>query len=232
MQFKPLHTSFAALAGFLLLGGLLACDKQATDYRAFLNDKEKIYPGVMNQLEALPGRDRVRFSWKPSADPSVKSYKITWNRGQSSQEVAAITHDPAQTMTATVNGLTEDSYDFTVYALDGAGNISVPVERSGIRSYGERYESGLRNRGVVSKWFESATLVIQWATADTVHTGSRIVYTDLAGNEQTVTVDPEVTETRLADCREGEPVSVLSGYKPVRLAIDTFYALKPDTLKF
>lgn len=221
------------MAAILLLGGLSACDKQATDYREYLGEKEKVYPGVMRQLEAMPGRDRIRFTWHPSADPSVKTYKITWNRGASSQEVPATSHDPSQTLTATVNGLAEDSYDFQVYALDGAGNVSVPASLSGVRSYGARYESGLRNRGVISKWFEAdQTLVIQWATADTVHTGSRIIYTGLDGREQTVLTEADEAETRLPGCREGEPVSVLSGYKPVRSAIDTFYASKPDTLKF
>lgn len=233
---KPIHlykTFPLAGVAIILLGVLPACDKQATDYREYLNGKEKVYPGLMKNLEVLPGKERVRFSWQPSADPSIKSYKITWNRGASSLEVAATSHDPSQTLTATVNGLAEDTYDFKIYAQDGAGNISVPIEKAGVRSYGGRYQSGLGNRGIVSKWFEGdKTLVIQWATADTVHTGSRITYTDLAGQEQTVDAGAEVTETRLPDCREDEPVSVLSGYKPVRLAIDTFYALKPDTLKF
>lgn len=222
-----------AAAAIILLGVLPACDKQATDYREYLSGKEKVYPGLMKNLQAMPGKERVRFSWQPSADPSIKSYKITWNRGESSLEVAATSHDPSQTITATVNGLLEDSYDFKIFAQDGAGNISVPVEKAGVRTYGVRYQGGLGNRGVISKWFESdKTLVIQWATADTVHTGSQIAYVDGNNQEQTLEVSPDAWETRVPNCKEGEVVSVLSGYKPGGLAIDTFYALKPDTLKF
>ncbi len=187
----------------------------------------------MHNLLAMPGKDRIQFSWQPSADPSVKTYRITWNRGESKQEIAAASHDPSQTLTAMVNGLTEDTYDFKVFALDGAGNSSIPVELSGVRSYGVRYQNGLRNRGIISKWFESdKTLVIQWATADTVHTGSKITYTDISGQERTVDAGADVWETRVPNCRDNEPVSILSGYKPVRQAIDTFFAPKPDTLQF
>lgn len=234
MQSIHLNTTYVkAVALFVALGGLAACDKQPTDFRDYLEGKEKVYPGVMKGLQALPGRERVRFSWQPSADPSVKSYRITWNRGQSFREVAAASHDPMQAQTAVVNGLVEDTYDFKVYAVDGAGNTSIPAELAGVRSFGGRYEGGLRNRGVLSKWFEAdKTLVLQWAAADTVHTGSRVTYTDISGAERTVDVDAEASETRIPNCREGEPVSVLSGYKPMRSAIDTFYAPQPDTLRF
>ncbi|WP_423736264.1 DUF4998 domain-containing protein [Chitinophaga caseinilytica] len=228
---KTLNPYTLLAAGCAMLLALGACDREPTDYREFLGGKESVYPGKPNNLKASPGRDRVEFSWNPSADPSVKRYRITWNNGQNAAMVDASTHDPAEFIKVVVPAVNEDRYEFALYALDAAGNISVPSPIS-VRTYGARYESGLNNRGVLSKWFESETLVIQWATADTVHTGSRIAYTDVNGQKKTYDVLPDALETRVPNCKAGEAVSVLSGYKPVTLAIDTFYALKPDTLKF
>ncbi|MGE7774349.1 DUF4998 domain-containing protein [Chitinophaga sp. NPDC101104] len=228
---KTLNPYTLLAAGCAMLLALGACDREPTDYREFLNGKESVYPGKPNNLVAMPGRDRVQFAFNPSADPSVKRYRIAWNNGRNSTLVDATTHDPAEVMKVTVPSLNEDMYEFALYALDGSGNISVPSAVS-VRTYGARYESGLNNRGVVSKWFEGETLVIQWATADTVHTGSKIAYTDVGGRKKTLDVAADAWETRVADCKAGEAVSVLSGYKPVSRAIDTFYALKPDTLKF
>ncbi|MCH5719275.1 DUF4998 domain-containing protein [Niabella hibiscisoli] len=44
-----------------------------------MNGEEVIYTGIVTNLKANPGNERVQLTWNPSSDPSITKYVIYYN---------------------------------------------------------------------------------------------------------------------------------------------------------
>lgn len=217
----------------LLLLLFYGCTKEATKYRDYLQGEEKIYPGLPDKINAAPGNFRVRLSWLPSPDPSVSKYRIFWNNGADSTEVAANSHAPQDTVAVMVSGLVEYTYSFTVYSYDEAGNRSIPIEVNNIKVYGDSYRQSLTNRFLNTvKPYELVPggIVLYFETPDAINTGTRIRFTATDGAVRTANIGPEESSIRLDGYKAGTKIYYQSGYVPVRAAVDTFYTAGPDSL--
>lgn len=210
-----------------------SCRKDASKFRGYLNDKEKIYPGLPADISAAPGNYRVKLSWHPSPDPTITKYRVFWNNGTDSIEIAATTHRPADTISVSVGNLVEYTYSFTVYSYDKAGNRSIPVEVNNIKVFGNSYKQSLTNRFLnTAKPYELVPggIVLHFDVPDTINTGTVIRYTITGGATRTVNLPPDVNDITLPDYLAGTKLYYQSGYIPVRGAIDTFYTAGFDSL--
>jgi len=220
-------------AGFALLFFANSCSKDATDYRNYLDDKEKVYPGVPATITAAPGNYRVRLSWNPSPDPSVQKYRVFWNNGADSIEVAPAAGGTSARVSVVIEDLVEYNYSFTVYAYDQKGNKSVPVQVNNVKVYGDSYQSSLSNRflSTASPYVvEGNNITLNFETPDTINTGTTIKYTMLDGKEKSENLGPQESSITLTDYKGGTPIYYQSGYIPVVSAIDTFYTSVSNVL--
>ncbi|TDQ07339.1 DUF4998 domain-containing protein [Pedobacter metabolipauper] len=219
-----------ACAAMLLL--INSCSKDATEYQDYLNGKEKIYPGLPKGITASAGNYRVKLSWTPSPDPTVKKYRIFWNNGADSLEVAAGTNVNTP-VSVIISRLVEYNYSFTVYSYDESGNRSIPVNINNIKIYGDSYKSSLTNRFLdVSNPYEldGNDIKLNFLAPDTINTGTLVKYTHADGTVKSVTLDPDQTEITLSNYKSGTKIYYQSAYVPVRAAIDTFYTHGFDSL--
>ena len=222
MKFN-IYSSLTAVLGLMLL--INGCSKDATSYQDYLGGKEKIYPGCPNAMEAAPGNYRVKLSWTPSPDPTVEKYRIFWNNGADSLEIAApqIASTKVEVM---ITNLVEYSYSFRVYSYDEKGNRSVPVNLNNIKVYGDSYKASLTNRFLNTTTpyvLEGNDLTLNFMQPDTINTETRVIYTQTNGTEKTVLLSPENNSIKLEGYKTGTTVRYQSSYIPVRTAIDSFH---------
>lgn len=209
-----------------------ACDKDADKFRDYLGGGEIVYPGLANSISAAPGNYRVKLSWRPSPDPSVSKYKVFWNNGADSVEVAAGTHTPTDTVSVIVPSLTEYTYAFTIYSYDEKGNRSIPKEVANIKVYGDSYKQSLTNRFLVaSAPYELVPggIKLFFEAPDTINVNTTIRYTAEDG-AKTASLAPDASDITLPGYKAGTKIYYQSTYKPVNNAIDTFTTRGADSL--
>lgn len=219
------------LAGWLLWG----CQKEDQDYKKFLEGKEVVYPGVVNNPHSLPGNLRAELLWNPSPDPSIVKYVIYWNNKADSIQYSSADHNPADTLRVIVPNLNEYSYSFVIYSIDGNGNHSIPLDVNNVKVYGSSYQSGLVNRTFVAANPYSVTpdgvVTLHFNPVDTAgerfsfayNVTTDITYTNSAGKTAKKQLGPNQTDVAVADLQSGSTVQFRSAYVPQPGAIDTFY---------
>ena len=204
---------------------VISCSKDATTYLDYLGNKEKVYPGFPNAMGAAPGNYRLKLSWTPSPDPTVTKYRIFWNNGADSLELAAPAVSTPR-VEVIITNLVEYSYSFTVYSYDQKGNRSVPVNLNNIKVYGDSYKASLTNRFLNTTTpyvLEGNELTLNFLTPDTINTSTSVVYTQLNGTEKVLQLKPEDSSIKLENYKTGTSVRYQSSYIPVTGAIDTFH---------
>lgn len=218
--------------GLLCMAALLvgSCSKKPTDYRSYLGEAEKIYPGVLLNLETKPGDGRLLLTWQSGSDPSITRYVVYWNNGADSSVVDVKTGSPSDTVEAYIDGLNEGSYNFVIHSFDARGNKSIPTQVENAKVYGGQYRDGLLNRPVQRVQFANDMLQLDWGVPDTVNITTQILYTDVLGQEQTLWLHPDSSRTEIDDWKLASPILYRSYYKPQQNAIDTFAVLNYDSL--
>ena len=217
----------------VVVAGFISCQKRDTEFRNFLNGKELIYPGVVQNPHYKPGNLRAELLWNPSPDPSIVKYVIVWNNKADSLVYNSSDHNPADTLRVIVPNLSEYSYSFTVYSLDASGNRSVPLDINNVKVYGPNYQAGLVNRsynltnpysvstaGNVTLYFyhiDTASESFSFAH----NTSTTIRYTNRSGQsvQKLLYRDSSIT---LTDFKGGSTLDYRSTFVPVIGAIDTF----------
>src|SRR5690606_24748367 len=152
----------------IMLSGLIwiwtaACTKMDYHYRDFLPMANRIYVGKVDSVKVHPGKNRIKFSWKKSPDPTVTHVTAYWNNKRDSLTIP-ISDDAIDTAELIVPNLDEETYVFELFASDAVGNRSVPVEVVG-KVYGAQYESLLLNRLPRSAQVQGDSLVVAWFEA-------------------------------------------------------------------
>jgi hypothetical protein len=224
-------TNIKVLLICLLTG--LSCSKKATDYRSYLNNEERIYPGTITSAAALPGNGRLMLTWRPSPDPSVTRYVVYWNNYTDSVVVNAASHNPSDTIKTIIGGLAEYNYSFYINSFDASGNKSITATIGNARVYGAIYRSTLHNRlpntatpFVVNN---DNSVTLNFTTPDTINIATLIKYTNAAGVQSQATLSPTASSVTLPSYQSGTPVLYQSSYVPAIRAIDTFYTNAADT---
>jgi hypothetical protein len=202
----------------ILVLAFFACKEQDIEYRQYVTENGRVYPGKAEGATASSGVGQVYISW-PNTTRSVTEARIYWNNRLDSVRVniSAQTDTVRQTV-----DVPEGTYSFTIRTFDKNGNVSVPVEVIG-RSYGDTYRSTLRNRTVSEITKEGADANISWLAAGEDLVFTEVRYTDVNGEVKTIRVLPEESSVV---CTSPKATAILfehrSLYLPPNL-IDTFY---------
>jgi hypothetical protein len=210
-----------------LLAGMAGCSKKNDNYKALIKGGEIHYPGVISNPGYLAGNLRTMVKFNPGPDPKIAKYVIYWNNKQDSLSLAAVSHDPLDTVKVLVPGLKEGTYNFNIYSIDTDGNRSIMTTINSVRVYGPVYLSGLFNRGynadtpfVVN--FATGNVQLKFNAPDSINLKTVVRYIDNAGKTNTAILRPDSNTITLINYKFDTEVTYQSSYIPLRGAIDTF----------
>ncbi|WP_316790369.1 DUF4998 domain-containing protein [Pedobacter frigoris] len=225
-------TSLSLLVCILIFGS--SCSK-TDDYRKeFQGDKEISYPGILDSAKVLPGNKRAIVRGLFTSDPKIVKYRIYWNGKQNMIEKEIKRSQGVDLVEVLVDNLDEGGINFEIRTFDAKGNISVPINISGV-IYGDVYAAGIVNRVFnPSTTLYNATLkrlTIDWQDIDDSAISTLVTYTNLANEVKTVNVTgTKGTSTIIEEYKTGTDVTYRTAYKP-KDAIDIFYVNKIETFR-
>ena len=216
------------LLGFITTVFFCSCEKGDTQFREFFNGQEITYPGAVDNVTSTPGNLRVELKWKGSSDPSIEKYLIYWNNKADSQVVNLTTK--SDSIKTIINNLNEYVYTFTIYAVDGKGNRSIPKEVNNVKIYGPIFQRSLAS--LTRKWSTNkpyylnndAKVALNFLPADTLNV-TQFTYVKYT-NKQDVQVLKKFRASEnvtLEDYKVETPVQYRTAFIPGKAAIDTFY---------
>lgn len=224
------HTCLKYLVVVSALISINACEKKATDYRSFLNGQEKVYPGVVADVQVNPGDNRILLTWKPNTDPNVTNYIVYWNNGADSVVIDATSHNTADTIKTYIPDLDEASHTFVVYSLYAKGEKSIPTNIENAKVYGDRYRASLLNRPVSAISYVDSIVKITWNIPDTINIVTKVQYIDTLDQLRTLNLQPDSNTLVLSDWKLPTKIYYRSAYIPQINAIDTFEVNTIDSL--
>ena len=207
----------------VIIFGLFACKSADSLYEEVIVPGGITYPGIVTNVTATPGRNRIKISWDMGTDPKVVKVRIFWNNYTDTVEVAI--EKGTRHLSRIIEPLEENTYSFIVHTYDAAGNVSVPVEVIGM-AYGEMWERSLVNRILREYSYDGLqeSLSIEWRGAANKETGINLRYTDIDNEPQTLFIDRKETVTLISNFNVDRPLFYETMYLPDTTAIDTFRA--------
>jgi hypothetical protein len=226
---------------FLLLCFVIgACSKQDQDFKAFLADKEIVYPGRVAQIVSKPGNLRTALWFSPSPDPSITKYVVYWNNKADSVVVPSTSHLTSDTIKVIIPNLKEYAYSFVVNSFDAAGNKSVPIEINNVRIFGPLYQSGLLNRPYNATdpyvLHADGSITLNFNNPDTINISTNIKYTNNTGSIVEKELRPDSSSITLLNYKNGTEIQYRSSYIPGRGSLDIFqvsdYSVFPKIYSF
>lgn len=221
------------LLGCVLLATWYGCSKNglATDYKKFYEGHELTYTGAVGKAIVQPGNLEMGLKWKASSDPSIIKYVVYYNNRADSQ-IVSVTGKP-DTIRTVIKNLQEYTYSFTIYSYDAKGNKSIPYEVNNAKVYGPLYSATLLNRGYNGTTpyvlNNDGSLLLNFATPDTINIKTVINYTNAAGVASAAILLPSQNSITLPSFKIGSTITYKSYYIPERTAIDTFAVAEFDT---
>ena len=210
----------------LTLGAFCRCSKNG-DISKYLESGEAQYAAKPENLQALPGDNRIKLRWYILSDPNIVKAKIYWRNKLDSLEVPIARTSGVDTIEAIIP-LPEGVYSFDVVHFHSNGTKSLASNISG-RSYGDFYKSTLFNRVITSVAYTPSNqgITINWGAAPNNSIGTQIYYVTTAatGNlSRNPIVPSSVSSSSFTRVENRIDMEYKTMYKPDTLAIDTFYA--------
>lgn len=210
---------------FLLMVLVFGCKKMNSTYEQYKVPGGITYAGKATSPIAYSGRNRIKIAWQRGADPNVAKAKIYWNNYQDSVNVP-ITQN-MDTVSALIENLAEQQYNFIIKTYDTKGNVSVPVELIG-ESFGEKYEAYLVRRPVISSEVdENGILTITWDQAN-VSGGAYatdVKYTDRDGQQKIQRCLISESSFQITNYKMGTSYEYRTVYRPSEYSIDSFFTI-------
>lgn len=224
---KAMKFNIKNIAWLLAAVTVIGCSKKNDAYKELLKGGEIYYPGVIQNADYRAGNLRTMLQWNPSPDPKIVKYKIFWNNKQDSLTITSGSHNPLDTAKVIVPGLSEGTYNFSVYSIDADGRSSIAINVSGVRVYGPKYQSGLFNRSYNASNpylldLLKGNVKLQFNAPDSINTKTLVTYTDNNNKTQVANLSPDSTAVTLTNFKFGSKVTFQSSYIPQRNALDTF----------
>jgi hypothetical protein len=214
----------AMLAVVILINGCSKFD----DYKdKYMQGGSISYPGKIDSVTVLSGKNRVMLKGRIVADPKLVKYRVFWNSRNDSIEGLIHPTGKIDTFKAIINNLEEGSLSFEIRTYDKDGNISVPVIATG-NVYGEIYRSSLTTRGITKAEVQpDNSALINWAdvNADAGVIGMQVKYTDISGNNHDTLLQSTASglSSSLPEFKSGTSLNYRTAFLPNKTAIDTFY---------
>ena len=123
---KKMITVLAATLAVVM--AVTSCKDMDDNYKEYLENIPTYAPPVRNltAVSAEPGM--ITLNWDLIDDTQlVKSIRIVVKKTDSDIQTFDI---PEVVMSYTVTGLELQAYDFSVYTIDGFGNLSIPITKT------------------------------------------------------------------------------------------------------
>lgn len=205
------------------------------DYKKYLAQGPKVYPGNTDSLQAVSGRYRIQLSWLLVSDPTITKAVVFWNDRKDSLVIPVKRTDGVDTVRVIIDKLEEQTYTFEVFTYDKDGHQSVGNTVAG-RVLGSNYEATLNNWAVAqSSVIKMAPpyngAVVAWNTFYLKGLiGAKIKYKDADGNQEFLLVPADTTgqtstvTSILEKFVPGDTFSYSTAYVAEGGSIDTFYA--------
>lgn len=215
---------------------MTACSGPINPIEKFTDGEEIRYSGKASDLSYVTGRDRLSISFVLGPDPNVTEAKIFWNLKKESVTVPidrSVLED--NVVSRVIEDLPENTYNFEIYTYDKFGNTSVPSYVTG-KTYGSKYESTLRTRGIASATCVNKSKDVELALRDTIPAnyskGMEITYYRTDG-EEIVDIVPnsvpgekgdreQVSKHVLTSFDFSKPLSYRSLFAPEEKSLDVF----------
>ncbi len=188
----------------------------------FLKEGETTYAALPDSVAVGAGRERVQFQIFITTN-RVKTTRIYWNNRADSIDLEI--GNQGGVFYKTIENLPEQSYLFDLVNIDQYGNRSLPYEVSG-RSLGEKYESTMINRRLVSLSANNAgNKVLVWGGMDESLDAkyTEISYTNTEDENILIEVPLSESNTLITDLKPGSLPRYRTIYIPDEMAIDVFY---------
>lgn len=211
----------------ILLGSILSIFSctSADEYLKFTEGGAISYTGKIDSLKFFPGRNRVKVEGLIISDPKVAEMRVYWNNKKDSAVVPINRTSGVDAVSTIIENIPENIYNFEVKTFDAKGNSSVS-QSVNVQTYGERYQSSLTDRKIISSKLSSDfSLTIDFATMD-LTTGAyatEVVYTDNLNVEHTITVPVTTSQIVMPNYKNGSQFKQRSLFLPVLTSIDIFY---------
>jgi hypothetical protein len=214
----------AMLAVVLVMTG---CSKFDAYKDKYLQAGSISYPGIIDSVTVLSGKNRVMLKGLIVADPKLVKYRVFWNSRNDSIEGFIHPTGSVDTFKAMIDNLTEGALTFEIRTYDRDGNISVPVTLTG-NVYGEIYQSSLTTRGITKAEVQpDNSALINWAdvNADAGVIGMQVKFTDNSDIDHDTLLQSTAAglSSSLPDFKSGTSISYRTAFLPNKAAIDTFY---------
>ncbi len=234
---KLLKNNSRLVTVLILIVSIFSCS-DADEYLKYTEGGEISYTGKIDSLKIFPGRNRVMLEGLIISDPKVTQLRAYWNSKADSIVVPIVKTTQIDTVSAIIEGLDENIYNFEIRTFDADENSSIP-QFATQEVFGERYQESLNNRLILKSSLSSdLSLTIEFATMDRT-TGvyaTEVVYTDGADVEQTLYVPIATNEIVIPNYKEGSKFSHHSLFLPHEESIDIFYSeqlsLQPEVVDF
>ena len=186
------------------------------------------YPGIIDSVKVLSGKNRAMLKGLIVADPKLVKYRVFWNSHNDSIEGPLHPSGKIDTFKATINNLAEGVISFQIRTYDKDGNISVPVTATG-NVYGDIYQSSLVTRGITKAEVQSdKSALINWAdvNADAGVVGMQVKFTDNSSIIHDTLLQSTAIglSSSLPDFKSGTSINYRTAFLPNKTAIDTFYS--------
>jgi len=218
----------------LLIGTIflvvLSCTNKDTEFRDFFNGHEVVYPGVATKVIPRTGKNKAALEFTASPDPSIVKYVVLWNNKRDSLVFNDLTTDASGRLSLWIPNLSEYTYSFTIYSVDGKGNRSIPLEINNVKVYGDIYENNLLNRAYdvdhpYDYDYDLHKVTLRFLPTDTIdgfNISTLIRYETTANKIVEKTLAPDQNDITLSDYKHGTEIAYRSTYVPERNALDTF----------
>lgn len=215
-KFIKFIKQIALVAGILCI--VPSCSKMNDLHDKYLEENEITYAAKVDSVSVRPGRDRAMMDIKINSQ-RIESVRIYWNDYLDSVDVAI--NNQVGSFSKILENMDENEFIFYLICFDKFGNRSLPFEASGI-VYGDRYESGLSNRSLLSIYVDSdGSLIANLGGAPENALYTELKYTDTGGKERTVQIPVDQSSVSITGMSSDFRYRTL--YKPEAAAIDTFY---------
>ena len=208
----------------LLING---CSKFDAYKDKYLQTGSISYPGIIDSVTVLSGKNRVMLKGRIVADPKLVKYRVFWNSHNDSIEGPIHPTGQIDPFTATIDNLVEGSLTFEIRTYDQDGNTSVPVIATG-NVYGDIYRSSLTTRGITKAEVQpDNSALINWADVneDAGVIAMQVKFTDNSGiiHDTLLLSTTGGLSSSLPDFKSGTSINYRTAFLPNKTAIDTFY---------
>jgi len=212
------------IAMLVVVSLINGCSKFDAYKDKYLQTGSISYPGIIDSVKVLSGKNRVMLKGLIVADPKLAKYRVFWNSRNDSIEGLLHPSGKIDTFNAIINNLAEGVISFEIRTYDKDGNVSVPVTATG-NVYGDIYRSSLVTRGITKAEIQTnGSALINWAdvNADAGVVGMQVKFTDNSGINHDSLLQSTATglSSSLPGFKSGTSLNYRTAFLPNKTAID------------